>query len=263
MKSYELDYLGVLPYENEDRGRFKKRGEQFLEDAYELKGELEKDARHILKENDILKLKLLQDRDVTGNPKMVDSEIGFFEREYRTNPEWISVIEAECIDAGGIQKDISFKGKKIPIAIVDTRGGALTKHHEEIHCVRREFLDTTALSPEEHLVKGLTNEEWRHTPSINYDKRTARKNIMCGMVALGGLGMMAHTSPPSSAMDYGTLLFLAIPASIPVLDGIVNYRNRDIMPTKTAFYELILSEEENSSNKVMYGILYYVLRLLK
>lgn len=262
MEIHELDYLGVLPLDNESRIEFKNRAEEFLGAAYALQDEMKKNAYGILKENGILKLKLTQDRDVTGNPILVDGENSFFKKCYKTNPDWISVIEAKSINYAGLGTDVSFNEINIPVAIVDPSYGEVTaKHHESTHCIRREFFEKVCERPsEENLIMGLTNNDRDHTLSEECKHSAYARFALASIPWLYGVKALTSGIQPPTLADYGIFLFLAGTTLPSFIDGIKNYRAyKRTTPTKIAFEKILSSEENGSDNK--FDVQYSLLRL--
>lgn len=261
MKAEELDYRGVLPFDNEDRKTYINRGEQFLEDAYDLKDILKKDARTIMKENKILKEKWYHIRDIKdGECKFVEGNNEFFEHVYRTNLDWVSVIEAECIGYGGFKKNIKFKKTKMPISIVNSGYETESQWHEKIHCMREpisDYLKSSLFShpwkeyegsPEENLTMGLSNTEWNH-PLMKNEKEDSCINLLVG----GGIIAASFISPIS--------YFVPLAVTAGALNFTKAYRlynsYKNTVPTKIAFEKILKSEEPYSYIKqdVQYSLL--------
>ena len=97
----ELDYHGIFPKRKEDRNTFLKRGEEFYNDALEIKDHLRKDISGIVAQKN-----LFSKREYTtsiieteiakkGDFKLLDISDDFFIDNYRTCLDWIFAIEAD------------------------------------------------------------------------------------------------------------------------------------------------------------------------
>ena len=112
----ELDYHGIFPKRKEDRNTFLKHGEEFYNDALEIKDHLRKDISGIVEQKD-----LFSKREYTtsiieteiakkGDFKLLDISEDFFIDNYRTCPDWVSAIEADSNsrNSGMVYVDIIF-----------------------------------------------------------------------------------------------------------------------------------------------------------
>ncbi len=261
MRAEELDYCGVLPYDKEDQSTFEKRGEQFLEDAYSLKEILKKDARGMMKQNNLLKEHWYHIRNIKdGECRFVETDNIFLKGAYRTNPEWISAVEAECIDYGGFKENIKLGKTKIPIAVVNPNGSSNSYWHEEIHCVREpisNYLKSPLFShpwkyyegsPEENLTMGLSNTEWNH-PQTKDEKEEFYVNLFMG----GSLYVISAISPVT--------YFIPLTISAGTLNFIKAYKlynsYKKTIPTKQAFEKILAGEKPDSYGRqdVQYSLL--------
>ncbi len=134
MKTEDIDFSGVLPKDSEERKDYLKRGEKFLEDAYNLKENLKKDARGVMRQSGIFRKRRYQFyKSVKDEPcRFVDGENGFFLSAYKTYPDWVSVVEADCINLDGIKEDVHYNKSKIPIAVVDSKYRTVNMASENI-----------------------------------------------------------------------------------------------------------------------------------
>ncbi|MCK4927485.1 MAG: hypothetical protein KAS11_03390 [Candidatus Aenigmarchaeota archaeon] len=112
----ELDYHGIFPKRKEDRNTFLKRGEEFYNDALEIKDHLRKDISGIVEQKDLFSKREYTTRIIKkeiakkGDFKLLDISKDFFIDNYRTCPDWISAIEADSNSRkpGMLYVDITF-----------------------------------------------------------------------------------------------------------------------------------------------------------
>ncbi len=101
MNISELDYHGIFPKKNEDRNTFLKRGEDFYNNALEIKDLLREDIPEVLAQKDLFKKKIYSTRIIKkeiaekGDFKLLNVSEDFFIDNYNTCPDWISAIEAD------------------------------------------------------------------------------------------------------------------------------------------------------------------------
>ncbi|NOQ37418.1 hypothetical protein GQ472_00890 [archaeon] len=101
MNISELDYHGIFPKKKEDRNTFLKRGEEFYNDALEIKDHLRKDISGIVEQKNLFGKREYTTRIIKkeiaekGDFKLLDISDDFFIDNYRTYPDWIFAIEAD------------------------------------------------------------------------------------------------------------------------------------------------------------------------